>query len=300
MAGRKPRNSKDSKKPSRRNRRAEAAASPWWFGPPDPPGDEREHFGSLEPHEVFGIFDMLADAIEAERRDRITIRPSGRPSKKAKALAEAESLVVRAEGLETERARELARKAIELSPDCARAYVLLAELSDDVHDAEREYRLGIAAGERALGDAVIERHMGDLGRVVEARGLILAHRGLAECLSIMGRQEEAIAECERLAALDAEDRAVARVMHLDLLITSREFAAARRLCDDCQEEVFCHWPYGQALVAFGEGGDTPESRRLLAAAIAVNPHVPRVLLSGREVDHDGMVTVGDEDETNQP
>jgi tetratricopeptide (TPR) repeat protein len=102
-----------------------------------------------------------------------------------------------------------------------------------------------------------------LRRVVEARGLLQAHRGLAECLSIMGRPAEAIAECERLAALDTEDHAAARFMHLDLLITSREFAAARRL---------------------------------LAAALAVNPHVPRVLLSGREVDPDGMVTVGDEDE----
>jgi tetratricopeptide (TPR) repeat protein len=249
----------------------------------------------LAVHELVGMFDMLAGAIEEERRERITIR-RGRPSKKAKALAKAESLVEAAEGFETERAREIARKALELSPDCARAHVLLAELSDDVHAAEREYRLGVAAGERALGAAVIERHIGDLGRVAEARGLLLAHRGLAECLSIMGRPEEAIAECERLAALDTEDHAVARFMHLDLLITSREFAAARRLCDECQEEVFCHWPFGRALAAFGEGGDTPEARRLLAAAIAVNPHVPRVLLSGREVDPDGMVTVGEEDE----
>ena len=295
---RKPRGSKDSdpQKPARRrNRRAEAAASPWWLGPPKVPGDESEDSGLLAAHELVGMFDMLADAIADERRERITIR-RGRPSKKAKALAEAESLVEVAEGFETERAREIARKALELSPDCARAHVLLAELSDDVHAAEREYRLGVAAGERALGAAVIERHRGELGRVVEARGLLLAHRGLAECLSSMGRPAEAIAECELLAALDTDDHAVARFMHLDLLITSREFAAAHQLCDECQEEVFCHWPFGRALAAFGEGGDTPEARRLLAAAVAANPHVPRVLLSGREVDPDGMVTVGGEDE----
>jgi len=295
---RKPRGSKDSdpQKPARRrNRRAEAAASPWWLGPPKVPGDESEDSGLLAAHELVGMFDMLANAIADERRERITIR-RGRPSKKAKALAEAESLVEVAEGFETERAREIARTALELSPDCARAHVLLAELSDDVHAAEREYRLGVAAGERALGAAVIERHRGELGRVVEARGLLQAHRGLAECLSSMGRPAEAIAECELLAALDTDDHAVARFMHLDLLITSREFAAARQLCDECQQEVFCHWPFGRALAAFGEGGDTPEARRLLAAAVAANPHVPRVLLSGREVDPDGMVTVGGEDE----
>ena len=160
MAARNPRKRRSSKdsasqKPARRrNRRAEAAASPWWFGPPEVPGDEGEDSGLLAAHKLFGMFDMLAGAIEEERRERITIR-RGRPSKKAKALAEAESLVEVAEGFETERAREIARKALELSPDCARAHVLLAELSDDVHAAEREYRLGVAAGERALGAAVI-------------------------------------------------------------------------------------------------------------------------------------------------
>jgi tetratricopeptide (TPR) repeat protein len=285
MAGRNP------KKPARRrNRRAEAAASPWWsMGPPA--ADE-----PLWPGDVGSLLAMFAEAIQEEQDERITIRRRGRPSKKHKALAEAEELVRVAEGLETGRAREIARKAVEISPDCARGHVLLAELSDDVHDAEREYRLGIAAGERALGKSVIERHMGQLGRVVEAQGLLLAHRGLAECLSNMGRQAEAIAECERIAALDADDHVVARFMHLDLLITQRQFAAARQLCDECRDEVFCHWPYARALVAFGEGGDTPEARRLLAEAIAANPHVPRLLLSGREVDPDGMITVGEEDE----
>jgi lipopolysaccharide biosynthesis regulator YciM len=126
--------------------------------------------GLLAAHKLFGMFDMLAEAIEEERRERVTIR-RGRPSKKAKALAEAESLVEVAEGFETERARKIARKALELSPNCARAHVLLAELSDDVHAAEREYRLGVAAGERALGAAVIERHMGDLGRMRRPGGL---------------------------------------------------------------------------------------------------------------------------------
>lgn len=280
--------SRDPQKPSRRrNRRAEAAAaSPWWsMGPP--PTDK--------PPEGDIFLGMLAEMLAA-REQRITIRRRGRPSKKHKALAEAEALVRTAEGFETEQARKTAAEALVISPDCALAHVLLAELSADVHAAEQEYRLGIAAGERALGDDVIERHMGELGRVVEAQGLLRARRGLAECLSIMGRGAEAITECERLAALDADDHIVARFMHLELLIVQRRFAAARQLCEGCREEVVCHWPYGRALIAFGEEGDTPEARRLLAGAIAANPHVPRVLLSGRAVDPDGMVTVGEEDE----
>jgi hypothetical protein len=80
MAARDPRKSRgsrdsDSKKPSRRRtRRAEAAASPWWFGPPEVPGDEGEDSGLLAAHKLLGMFDVLADAIAEERRERITIR----------------------------------------------------------------------------------------------------------------------------------------------------------------------------------------------------------------------------------
>lgn len=71
--------------------------------------------GLLAAHKLFGMFDMLAEAIEEERRERVTIR-RGRPSKKAKALAEAESLVEVAEGFETERARKIARRRSSSHP----------------------------------------------------------------------------------------------------------------------------------------------------------------------------------------
>ena len=287
MASRRPQRPADSNR--RRNRRAGAAASPSWSL--DPPGPD-------EPLDLFGmgIFDDLLADIVAERESRISIRRRGRPSKKQKALDEANRLVSVAEGFDGERARELATEALGLSPDCALAHVLLAELSDDADAAEEQYRQGIAAGERALGEAAIERHMGELGRVVEAAGYLRARRGLAECLTILGRPEEAIVECETLASLDAEDRIVARFMHLDLLISHGRFASASQLCYECREEVFCVWPYGRALIAFGEEGDTPAARQLLAEAITANPHVPRLLLSGREFDPAGMLTVGAEDE----
>jgi tetratricopeptide (TPR) repeat protein len=287
MAGRQPR--KPAQSSRRRNRRAEAAAAPWWsLGPPGPD----------EPLDLLGmgILDDLLAEIVAERESQISIRKRGRPTKKQKALDEADALVGVAEGFEGQRARDVATEALGLSPDCALAHVLLAELSDDADAAERQYRLGVAAGERALGKEAIERHMGELGRVVEAKGYLNARRGLAECLTILGRPEEAIAECEALARLDAEDRIFARFMHLDLLISNGRFAAAKQLCEECREEVFCAWPYARALIAFGEEGDTPAARQLLAEAIAANPHVPRLLLSGREFDPGGMLTVGAEDE----
>lgn len=287
MAGRKPR--KSARRSSSRKGPAKQAASPrGWLGSPGPD----------EPLDLLGmgILDDLLAEIVAERESQISIRRRGRPSKKQKALDEADTLVGMAEGFDAERARELATQALGISPDCAGAHVLLAELSDGADAAEQHYRQGIAAGERALGEAAIKEHAGKLGRVVEATGYLEARRGLAECLTILGRPEEAIAECEALARLDAEDSTAARFMHLDLLISHGRFAAAKQLCEECREEAFCVWPYGRALIAFGEEGDTPAARHLLADARAVNPHVPRLLLSGRQFDPAGMLTVGAEDE----
>lgn len=54
----------------------------------------------------------------------------------------------------------------------------------------------------------------------------------------MGRQAEAIAECERIAALDADDHVVGRFMHLDRLISQRRLAAARPFCGEIVGAAF--------------------------------------------------------------
>ena len=61
---------------------------------------------------------------------------------------------------------------------------------------------------------------------MEAQGLIIAHRGMAEWLASMGRQAEAIAGCERIAAhvtVEAGDRDSLRAPHLELTFTRNCF-----------------------------------------------------------------------------
>ena len=149
---------------------------------------------------------------------------------------------------------------------------------------------------RWAGD-VIQEHMGQLGRIPEARGYLMSRRGLLEYLVKSGRHAEAIAECEQLARLDAFDHVVARFVHLDLLITNGRLEEARRLCDSRREETYSGWAYYRLLIEFAASGDAPETRRLLAEAVAANPHVPRLMLSGEQVEpEDLLVTVGEEDE----
>ena len=181
--------------------------------------------------------------------------------------------------------------------DTAEAHALFGDLADDVAHAEASYRAGVASGERDLGVAWIRRHAGRLGRKPEAQGYLLCKRGLVQCLVATGRLTEALALCEDLARLDAADTTTARFVHLDILMTLRRFDAARAICAARADEPYSGWDYARALIEFADAGDGEESRRLLATAIDANPHVPRLMLSGEQIDRDlTLVTIGAEDE----
>ena len=67
-------------------------------------------------------------------------------------LGQAQALMYRAFEEPDERRRvRLAQDALAVCPDCADAYVLLAELATSRKEALRLYEQGVAAGERALG-----------------------------------------------------------------------------------------------------------------------------------------------------
>ena len=64
----------------------------------------------------------------------------------------------------------LARKALEISPDCADAYTLLAEeTAGSLTEALNLYRQGVKAGERALGKEAFEEDVGHFWGILETR-----------------------------------------------------------------------------------------------------------------------------------
>src|SRR5215510_2005560 len=87
----------------------------------------------------------------------------------------------------------MARRALEISADCADAYVMLAiETARNNKEAVELYETGIAAGERALGSKCFEENAGHFWGILETRPYMRARNGLAECLYEMGRYDEAI------------------------------------------------------------------------------------------------------------
>ena len=88
---------------------------------------------------------------------------------------------------------ELARKAPEIAPDCADAYVLLAEeTAATVSEARDLYERGVAAGERALGEELFRKEAGHFWAMLETRPYMRARAGLAICLWELGEREGAL------------------------------------------------------------------------------------------------------------
>ncbi len=91
--------------------------------------------------------------------------PKTRP---ATPLEEAQDLMVRAFGARGKKRIQLARQALEISPDCACATVLLAEeAAKSPAEAVEYYTAGVAAGERALGADFFRKNMGSFWSMIK-------------------------------------------------------------------------------------------------------------------------------------
>lgn len=106
---------------------------------------------------------------------------------------QAQELIYRAWESGSRRQRErLAHQALEIYPDCADAYVLLAENSAKAPEEARElYRKGVEAGERSLGPEAFEEDAGHFWGIVETRPYMRARQGLAQVLWTLGDPDAA-------------------------------------------------------------------------------------------------------------
>ncbi|GAB4402427.1 MAG: hypothetical protein Kow00123_12770 [Anaerolineales bacterium] len=173
----------------------------------------------------------------------------------------------------------LAREALEISPDCADAYVLLAEeTSRSVQEAHDLFEQGVRAGERALGDSMFQEEVGHFWEILETRPYMRARSGLAETLWVMGKRQEAIDHLRDLLRLNPGDHQGLRYNLVAWLLTTGDDAAAEKLLDQYPEDESAYWAYNRALLLFRKSGATPKAYRALDKALDANPYVPLYLL----------------------
>jgi len=193
----------------------------------------------------------------------------------------------------------LARKALQVSADCADAYVLLAEETAESLAEKRElYEQGVAAGERALGERMFREEAGSFWGILETRPYMRARAGLAQVLWLLGEREAAVAHYQEMLRLNPNDNEGVRDLLINCLLALGRDEEAGQLLKDHAEDGMATWLYSWALWAFRQEGDSAQARRRLRNALKQNRHVPDFLLGRKRLPRQlpDLIGFGDERE----
>jgi tetratricopeptide (TPR) repeat protein len=197
------------------------------------------------------------------------------------AVFHAQDLMYEAFDAKGARRAALAREALAISPDCADAYLLLAEeTATSLEEARELLQQGVSAGERALGPEPFEDDVGYFWGLIETRPYMRARAALAETLWALGRHEQAVEHQRELLRLNPNDNQGVRYRQAEYLLALDRYEELDELFAAYEDDAAAAFAYTKALAAFRRRGDSPESRELLAEARKTNPHVP-AYLAGR-------------------
>jgi tetratricopeptide (TPR) repeat protein len=178
---------------------------------------------------------------------------------------------------------ELAKGALELSPDCADAYVILADEERTLKKAVALYAKGVEAGERALGPEFFKREVGHFWGLSGTRPYMRARFGLARCLWRLRRHDEAIAHFSETLRLNPNDNQGVRYMLARYLLEVGRDSDAVDILNFYDGDGTAEWNYTWVLITFRKEGDSESARDLLWKAIRANYHAPNFLLGRRSL-----------------
>ncbi len=170
----------------------------------------------------------------------------------------------------------IAKKALTISPDCADAYLLLAEQADSRKDALSLYEKAVEAGQRALGPEIFAEEVGHFWGLLETRPYMRAREALAHLLWTLGRRDEAADHLLEMLKLNPGDNQGVRYNLASWLLDLDRDAELERLLKQYDEES-ATWAYTRTLLAFRRHGDSAEAKKRLKAAIKANRYVPAYL-----------------------
>lgn len=196
----------------------------------------------------------------------------------------AQSLMYEAFEASTPHRIALACEALALSPDCADAYLLLAEEISLSAEEERELlEQAVAAGERALGPEPFADDVGFFWGLVETRPYMRARAALAETLWALGFREEAVEHQRDLLRVNPNDNQGIRYRQAEYLLALERYDELDELFTTYEEDAAAAFTYTKALAAYRRQGDSSQARELRVEARERNPHVPAYLAGGKRL-----------------
>jgi len=178
----------------------------------------------------------------------------------------------------------LAKEALGLSEDCADAYVVLAEVTDEaLTDSIELYQKGVEAGKRALGEEFFQNNIGEFWSILESRPYMRALFGLALDLWTKNREERAIEMMYELLRLDKMDHQGVRHVLGPVLIAAGRYQEARSFLQPMKDERLSVVKFSWALVLYLIEGDSPAANEALDKALEFNLHVADMMLIAEEI-----------------
>ncbi len=215
------------------------------------------------------------------------------------ALVRSQQLMYRAwEEANPARRIALAHEALEISNQCADAYVLLAEEeADTLNRALELYGQGMEAGAHALGAKYFEEKAGHFWGLLETRPYMRARAGLAETLWRLKRYEDALGHYRELLRLNPDDNQGNRYALLNLLMQLERSDDVHALLNQYRDEWSAVWLYSRALLEFDTHNASTGARKILRDALKENPFVPAYLTGEKRVPNRRVYSYGWGDES---
>jgi tetratricopeptide (TPR) repeat protein len=187
-----------------------------------------------------------------------------------------------AEGRKTRVA--LAREALNISADCADAYVLLAEETATTNEQALElYRQGVEAGRRFLGAEIFVVEKGNFWSNLKTRPFMRALCGYAECLHNLDRHDEAFAAFFELMHLNPRDNQGIRTMLGPALVECQRYDEAKTFLSQYKDAPSTYMKYSWALLLFRTQGNSIAAIQALDSALAFNKFVPGAFLNLKDI-----------------
>lgn len=177
----------------------------------------------------------------------------------------------------------LAFRALQISPDCADAYLFLAEFAPTDQEALQLHEQAVEAAVRAIGPDRFREFTGHFWGIMETRPYMRARLELAESLLQAGRVDEAVDHYRELLKLNPNDNQGCRHRLAAVLLRSDRLDELEGLLREYPNDSLADWTYTRALLEFKRHGDTDETRTLLRRAEQGNPHVPAFLAGARQL-----------------
>jgi tetratricopeptide (TPR) repeat protein len=242
---------------------------------------EGQEFASIEEANEF-LENLLASGGE--------MLPSVAP---ATDVERAQDVMYEAWGANNRKKRiDLAKYALEISPDCADAYVLLAqETAKNPYERARLYEQGVQAGERALGKEFFDEEAGNFWGLIETRPYMRARLGLASALWGIAERRAAIEHAYELLRLNPGDNQGVRYVLLEWLLAEGRNDEAGALLESYEDDASAGWMYARAIHGLRTEGRSARVDELLREALEENPHVPSYLLSEKAIPEQLPATV---------